>query len=290
MVLGRSPMSHEHPAALPDAPATTPVFTSDRIGLTVTVILLSAAAVAWATTFYLMPLTMSSGMSMMGVGALVSSLSPTSVGLFELVWVIGMAAMMFPAMIPVVIFYNRIATKIEANPALARAVGTPLFLLGYLATYAALGLSVYVAVYLAVTYFAVIPALSPVAAVAPALVLVAAGLYQLSPLKSTCLSHCVSPLGFFAAHSHRGLLGSLRMGLSHGKYCVGCCWAYMLVMAAVAVMSLPFMLVLAAVIALEKVIIRGAVWFTRAVAAGLIILGVVSFFVPGVLGLLSAGL
>jgi predicted metal-binding membrane protein len=80
------------------------------------------------------------------------------------------------------------------------------------------------------------------------------------------------------------------MGLSHGKYCVGCCWAYMLVMAVVAVMSLPFMLILAAVIALEKVIIRGAAWFTRAIAAGFIVLGVASLFVPGVLGLLSTGL
>jgi predicted metal-binding membrane protein len=201
-----------------------------------------------------------------------------------------MAAMMFPAMIPVVVFYDRIATKVEANPAIARAIGTPLFLLGYLTTYAALGLTVYLAVYFAVASAAALPAVLAVAAVAPALVLVLAGLYQLSPLKSTCLSHCVSPLGFFAAHSQRGLLGSFRMGLSHGKYCVGCCWAYMLVMAAVAVMSLPFMLVLAAVIVLEKVIIRGAVWFTRAVAAGFIILGVVSFFFPSVLGLLSAGL
>jgi predicted metal-binding membrane protein len=283
-------LSHDHPAALPESPTATPIFSRDKVGLTVTVVLLSASAVAWGLTFYLMPLMMSSGMSAMGAAALVSSLSPASVGLFELIWVIGMTAMMFPAMIPVVVFYDRIATKVEANPATARAIGTPLFLLGYLTTYAALGLFVYLAVYLAVTYAAALPAALAVAGVAPALVLVLAGLYQLSPLKSTCLSHCVSPLGFFAAHSRRGLLGSLRMGLSHGNYCVGCCWAYMLVMAAVAVMSLPFMLVLAAVIALEKVIIRGAVWFTRAVAAAFIILGVVSFFFPSVLGLLSAGL
>jgi predicted metal-binding membrane protein len=136
---------------MPDGPAATPVLTKDRIGLTVTLLLLSASVIAWALTFYLMPLMMSSDMTMMGVAALVSSLSLTSVGLFELVWVIGMAAMMFPAMIPIVVFYNRIATKVETNPAVARAVGTPLFLLGYLTTYAALGLFVYVSVYLAFT-------------------------------------------------------------------------------------------------------------------------------------------
>ena len=80
------------------------------------------------------------------------------------------------------------------------------------------------------------------------------------------------------------------MGLAHGEYCVGCCWAYMLVMFAVALMSLPFMVVLSVVIALEKFVLRGAVWLTRGIAAGLVLLGVASLVFPGVLGLLSAGL
>ena len=97
-------------------------------------------------------------------------------------------------------------------------------------------------------------------------------------------------MGFFTQHSHRGLLGSFRMGLSHGEYCVGCCWAYMLVMFAVALMSIPFMAVLSVVIALEKVVMHGAVWFTRGIAAGLVLVGLTSLVFPGVLGLLSAGL
>ena len=219
----------------------------------------------------------------MGVASLVSSLSLTSISLFELIWVVGMVAMMFPSMIPVVVFYNRVATRIESNPNIAKAIGTPLFLIGYLATYAGLGLLVYFAVFIAVSASSLLPTLSSFALFAPGIVLIFTGIYQLSPLKSRCLSHCISPMGFFAVHSQKGLLGSIRMGLSHGKYCVGCCWAYMLVMLVVAVMSLPFMAILAAVIASEKVIIRGATWFTNTVAAGFIVLGVVALFVPNVL-------
>ena len=233
-------------------------------------------------------MTMASG-GMMGLESLVPSLSLPAVALFELLWVVGMAAMMFPAMIPIVAFYNRFSTKEEPNPPFARAVGTPLFLAGYLAVYAGLGLAVYVAVFVALVLSSSFASLAHVAYVAPSAVLIMAGAYQLSPRKSSFLMHCVSPIGFFTRHSHRGLFGSFRMGLSHGEYCVGCCWAYMLVMFAVALMSLPFMAVLSLLIALEKVFTRGAVWFTRGIAAGLVLLGVAVLVFPGLLGLLSAG-
>jgi len=266
------------------------VLSKDRLTLGVAAVLISVSLASWVAVFYEMPMmTMASG-GMMGVAALVSSASPSAIGLFELIWVVGMAAMMFPAMIPIVTFYNRFSTKVEPNPALARAVGTPLFLAGYLAVYAGLGLAVYLVVFLAVGASSAVPRLAGLAYVAPAAVLIFAGAYQLTPRKSTFLMHCVSPMGFFTQHSHRGLLGSFRMGLSHGEYCVGCCWAYMLVMFAVALMSLPFMAILSVVIALEKFVLRGAVWLTRGIAAGLVLLGVATLIFPGVLGLLSAGL
>ncbi|MDA4133166.1 MAG: DUF2182 domain-containing protein, partial [Thaumarchaeota archaeon] len=187
---------------------------------------------------------------------------------FELIWVVGMAAMMFPAMIPIITFYNRFSTKAEPNPPLARVVGTPLFLAGYLAIYAGLGLAVYLAVFFAVGVSSAFPGLAVLGYVAPGAVLILAGAYQLAPRKSSFLMQCVSPMGFFTQHSHRGLFGSFRMGLSHGEYCVGCCWAYMLVMFAVALMSLPFMVMLSVVIALEKVVMHGAVWFTRGNSSG----------------------
>lgn len=250
-----------------------------------TAFLISLAAVSWALTYYLMPMMASAEMGMMGVSSIVSSLSPTSVGLFELIWTVGMVAMMFPAIIPVVVFYNRMATQVEPNPSLAKGVGTPLFLLGYLGTYASLGLLAYLAVYAAFDLMAAIPVLASVAFLAPSLVLILAGAYQLSPMKLRALSYCVSPLAFFAVHLHKGLSGSFRMGVSHGVYCVRCCWAFMLVMLAVGAMSLPFMTALAAIIAFEKVIVRGALWFDRAVAIGFIASGGLVLLLPAMVGM-----
>ncbi len=194
-----------------------------------------------------------------------------------------MIAMMFPAMIPVILFYNKVFAKAEPKPISAKLIGTPLFLAGYLATYSGLGLIAYLAVFSALASIHFFPALSAASRVAPGLVLLLAGVYQLSPLKYRCLSSCASPFGFFLRYSRKGLLGSLRMGFSHGKYCVGCCWAYMLVMFAVAAMSISFMAILAIIITLEKTIVRGAVWFNRLIAAFFLVLGVTVMFFPGLL-------
>jgi len=280
-------LSTANPA--PDQQSTT-IVVADRLASTIATILLLAAAISWVASYYLMPLMGASGMMGMGVAAIVSSLSITSVGIFEFIWIVGMAAMMFPAMLPMVLFYNRIVTKTESNQRAVQIAGTPIFLLGYLATYAGLGIAAYFAVFVALGLTSSVPALSTLAFVGPGLVLIVAGLYQLTPLKVRCLSQCVSPIGFFAVHSRNGLSGAVRMGISHGTYCVGCCWAYMLVMLAVAAMSIPFMAILAGVIALEKVLVRGATWFTRAVAGSFLLLGVAVLLFPGVLGFLTLGI
>jgi predicted metal-binding membrane protein len=264
----------------------SPVFIPDGLAVVVSVVLLSAAAISWLLSYYLMPLMMGNSSGMMagsGVAAIVSSLSVPAVGFFEVVWVIGMAAMMFPAMIPKVLFYDRIKTKLETNPLLAEVVGTPTFLTGYLVTYALLGIGAYLAVYAAIALSSLFPILSVLSIVAPGVILVATGLYQFSSIKSRCLSQCISPFGFFATHSRKGLLGAFRMGLSDGKYCVGCCWAYMLVMLAVGAMSIPVMAILAGVISLEKVIARGAAWFNRIIAGSFIALGVAVLIFPSIL-------
>ena len=234
-----------------------------------------------------MPIMMGSGssgmMSETGVAAIVSSVSLPAIALFEVVWVIGMAAMMFPAMIPMVLFYNKVKTKLESNLTMARIGGTPLFLAGYLVTYAILGAGAFLAVYAVLALSSMYSVPSWVALVAPSGVLIGAGIYQFSSLKNRCLSQCVSPFGFFATHSRTGLTGAFRMGFSHGTFCVGCCWAYMLVMLAVGAMSIPVMLALTGVIALEKVIVRGSTWFNRGVGVGLALLGVLVALFPGAL-------
>jgi predicted metal-binding membrane protein len=84
-------------------------------------------------------------------------------------------------------------------------------------------------------------------------VLVAAGVYQLTPLKRVCLDHCRSPLGFLMTHWRGGALGALQMGVRHGAYCVGCCWALMLVLFAVGVMNLLWVAALMLFVLMEKV-------------------------------------
>jgi predicted metal-binding membrane protein len=263
--------------ALPDH-----IVSRDRLAVTVSLSLLVAAIAAWAISYYLAPMMMDPMMGTMGVASIVTSLSAGALGFFELAWVIGMVAMMFPAMIPVVLFYNRFVARGSAGTGGTRLIGTPVFLLGYLGVYAALGLAAYLGVFAALRVQDVAPSLVEFDVVAPGAVLLVAAVYQLSPLKNACLSKCVSPMGFFVVHNERGVSGALRMGLSHGVYCVGCCWAYMLVMLVVGLMSIPAMIVLAGLIALEKVVVRGHVWFTRAVAVGFAIAGIVGIVFPAV--------
>jgi predicted metal-binding membrane protein len=88
-------------------------------------------------------------------------------------------------------------------------------------------------------------------------ILIGAGVYQLTPAKSACLQHCQSPLGFLMSHWRDGLRGAFRMGLRHGIYCVGCCWALMGVLFAVGIMNLAWVGILTAFILLEKVVPTG---------------------------------
>ncbi|MDV3292873.1 MAG: DUF2182 domain-containing protein [Nitrososphaerales archaeon] len=260
----------------------------DKLSTGLAGLLIVAAAFSWLASYYLMP-QLSSGDGAIGrdgVSMIVSSLSVSSLAIFEVVWLVGMAAMMFPAMIPVVLFYNSVVAEQEANPSQIRSVGTPLFLLGYLATYAGLGLLIYLAIFGVLSYTSSSPALSSLGRFAPGFVLIVAGLYQVSSLKLKSLLSCTSPADFFVLHSRTGLLGAVQMGLSHGKYCVGCCWAYMLVMMAVVAMSIPFMAVMAGIIAFEKVAVRGAIWFSRVVAGALIAIGFAVIYWPEILAVL----
>ena len=106
--------------------------------------------------------------------------------------------------------------------------------------------------------------------------LVLAGLYQLTPLKQACLRHCRTPLGFLMAEWRDGARGAFAMGLKHGLYCAGCCWALMLLLFVAGVMNPVWIVFLTVVVALEKWP-RLPIWLTRltgaaAIAAGAAIL------------------
>lgn len=147
-------------------------------------------------------------------------------------------------------------------------------ILGYLGAWAAFGMVAFAAAWAAGRLAIEAPAVAPWVGAAA---LAGAGLYQLTPLKDRCLSHCRSPLGFllhFGGYS--GRLRDIRVGLYHGGYCVGCCWALFIVLIAVGVMNLAWMAGLAAVIFLEKTSRFGK---ALGIAFGIALL-VLALFVP----------
>jgi predicted metal-binding membrane protein len=104
-------------------------------------------------------------------------------------------------------------------------------------------------------------------------VLLGAGIYQLTPFKGACLAHCRSPLGFMMTKWREGPLGAFRMGLQHGAYCVGCCWALMCVLFVVGVMNLAWVGALAVFVLLEKAGPAGGM-LARIAGVGMVIFGV----------------
>ncbi|HTK23358.1 MAG TPA: DUF2182 domain-containing protein, partial [Gaiella sp.] len=116
--------------------------------------------------------------------------------------------------------------------------------------------------------------------------LLIAAAYELTPLKDVCLGKCRTPLGFLLGNWREGLLGAVNMGIRHGAWCVGCCWALMASLFALGVMSIVWMAVVAGLIAFEKLIPsrRAATYGTAAV---LIVVGVLMLFAPDVVPALS---
>jgi predicted metal-binding membrane protein len=173
-------------------------------------------------------------------------------------WTLMMAAMMLPTVSPVAALYVR-SFEAPGGRRLAE------FALGYLLVWAAIGLPAF-AIALAVDSLAMtVPGAVRWAVVG---VLLAVGIYQLTPLKRLCLEHCRSPLSQLLHYAgYQGSLRDLRVGAHHGLYCAGCCWPLFLLLVAVGTMNLVVMLALTAVIAAEKLLPHGLA-ISRAAAMG----------------------
>jgi predicted metal-binding membrane protein len=185
------------------------------------------------------------------VGMSMDSDTSMSLGLFTITWLVMMIAMMFPAIAPVVLLFDRWRRKRNKTPA-----STLGFVLGYLVVWTTAGLVVYAAL-LAID--ARVDSSTTAIRIGGA-VLVAAGLYQMTPLKTVCLTKCRSPLGLVMEHAHdlgRGMRGPLRVGLSHGAYCLGCCWALMAILVVLGLMNPGWMAAVTALILVEKVLPPG---------------------------------
>jgi len=151
---------------------------------------------------------------------------------FVAAWTVMMLAMMLPSAMPLILLYQRGATR-RATAALAS---------GYIAVWASVGIAAW--------------ALDAVAMNIPvAAVLLAAGIYQLTPLKHACLRRCRTPADFLVEHWRAN---AFVLGADHGRYCLGCCWALMAVLVVAGMMGIIWVMAIAAIVALEKLSSRGA--------------------------------
>jgi predicted metal-binding membrane protein len=179
-------------------------------------------------------------------------------------WAIMMAAMMLPSALPMLGLY---AATQKTGQWPAKVVGVGLFALVYVALWALTGVPVYAASLglMAVTADTLVYVVAGV--------LIGAGVFQLTPLKQVCLRHCRSPIGFLLGHWRAGWRGALAMGWAHAVYCLGCCWALMLVLVVAGAMGLPWVLLIACVVAAEKVLPHGDA-IARVTGVALVLLGV----------------
>ena len=189
-----------------------------------------------------------------------------------LMWWVMMIAMMVPSAGPMILLYARVNRKSQQkDEGVSATIPTASFLAGYLLAWLVFSLVATVLQW-ALEQAGLLHGMLmwSNSHVLSALFLLAAGIYQFSPLKSACLAHCRSPVSFLSSHWRTGSLGALRMGLDHGLYCVGCCWFLMLLLFVGGTMNLVWIAGLAIFVLLEKVLPRGV--YVARLSGGLMIL------------------
>lgn len=247
---------------------------SDRDRLLISLCILLITALAWAYLIHLARQMSSSMeydemMAKMGMAA-GAPWTATDVFFTFVMWTVMMVGMMAGAAVPVLLLFAAARTaRGESRLSLpVLAFGS-----GYFAVW--VGFSAWAAMaQWALRETAMLsPAMAAATPRAAGTILIAAGIYQLTPMKSACLTHCRSPLGFLMTSWRDGARGAFQMGARHGTYCLGCCWALMCVLFAVGVMNLLWVAALTGVVLLEKVGPAGAL-ISRIAGAGMIVFGV----------------
>ncbi|MBO8193645.1 DUF2182 domain-containing protein [Streptomyces oryzae] len=244
-------------------------------------LLLALAAVAWLVTSVLAMPDMGSGILTgmrpmkpgMGNEAVVQ---PAAFGFFMLTWVVMMAAMMLPAITPFTVGMRRLLGARATTGTMSALTA------GYLAVWGAAGLLGYAVVR---AFESTAMSGGSLAVRIGAVVLLVAGVYQFTPLKNWCLVRCRSPLALvmrYAEPTARSNRGAFAVGVRHGGYCLGCCWALMAVLLAAGVMSLVWMAAVAAVITIEKASPRPQLT-SRLLGTLLVALGLTFLAAPGLL-------
>lgn len=226
------------------------VLERERLGAALA--LAAVTAVAWA---YIAQLA--GDMSGIGRGAAelaspaMQAWSATALLLLFFMWVVMMVAMMLPAAAPVVLLFDAVARRrAAAGRPHAR---TAVFVLGYLAAWTGYSALATAAQWGLHTAALLSTAMASTSGVLGGALLIGAGLFQWTPLKQSCLRACRSPLGWLTSEWREGRTGALVMGVRHGAYCVGCCWALMALLFVAGVMNLLWVAALAALVLVEKI-------------------------------------
>jgi predicted metal-binding membrane protein len=245
-----------------------------RATMTTTLLLLVFAAVAW-----LLVADQANGMTGMitGLGQVGTRMpNPMAAPLFMAMWLTMMVAMMFPTVAPIVLAHRHVVQR--RGEGVLPTVG---FILGYLVVWTAIGL-IPLAAFLGFRNLGMDSSSSWLAVVSGA-ILVVAGAYQFTPLKTICLRACRNPLTFVLQHDFsRGSRGAFLTGVAHGAYCLGCCWALMSILVVVGLMNLVWMAGLTLVFLAEKNW-RHGVALSRVAGGAVALLGLLVVLKPGIL-------
>jgi predicted metal-binding membrane protein len=234
-------------------------------------VLLVLAALAWGLLIWQAPMMNNQAMGLtMGMSAL----------LFIAIWAVMMVAMMFPAAAPMILMFGAIYTskRRQKQP----YVPTWIFVSAYLLVWVLSGVLAYFLALGAERLAGQSMWLMDNASRISGIILVIAGLYQLSPLKNVCLSKCRTPLQFLLTSWHDGYVGAFRMGIEHGAFCLGCCWLLFVILFPLGIMNIAVMALVTVLIFAEKALPVGR-QISLLAGAGLIVYGALVIFLPAAL-------
>jgi predicted metal-binding membrane protein len=258
----------------------------DKVPKAVVISLIATSALAWIASI-----------NQPDMMVAMTTYNPFSISLFTASWTAGMAAMMFPAITPMVLLYNRLVTSKQNNRSSQSSVTIQeeeeaakenskvmssrsfpslriiLFIGSYLFVWALTGIALLLGWSVVMNNTIMTADSASLVQYLYGSLLIVAGVYQFTPLKRICIGYCESPMSFFMRRWREGTSGAANMGLYHGLYCLGCCWAYFLLMVALGWMNLLWMGLFAGIIFGEKMWSRG-IWVARAAGIGLAVIGV----------------
>ena len=258
----------------------------DKVPKAVVISLIATSALAWIAS-----------VNQPDMMVAMTTYNPFSISLFTASWTAGMAAMMFPAITPMVLLYNRLVTSKQNNRSSQSSVTIQekeeqeedhskvtssrsfpslriiLFVGSYLFVWALTGIALLLGWSVVMNNTIMTADSASLIQYLYGSLLIVAGVYQFTPLKRICIGYCESPMSFFMRRWREGMSGAVNMGLYHGMYCLGCCWAYFLLMVALGWMNLLWMGLFAGIIFGEKMWSRG-IWVARAAGIGLAVIGV----------------